>query len=57
MTIQSSAEATDFFESYAKRRHLPSHVKVRSTTPRRSRTSKLLAVQFHNALTQICICG
>lgn len=34
IVIQASAEATDFSQSFASRRHLPSHAKVRSTTQR-----------------------
>lgn len=32
IVIQASADAMDFSQSFANRRHLPSHAKVRSTT-------------------------
>ena len=44
IVTHASADATDFSQSFAKRRHLPSHAKVRSTTQRRGRTSKPLAL-------------
>ncbi len=44
IVIQASADATDFSQSFANRRHLPSHAKVRSTTQRRGRTSRPLGL-------------
>ena len=44
MSIQASAEATDFSQSLASLRQRPSQAKVRSTTHRRGSTSKPLAV-------------
>jgi hypothetical protein len=43
IVIQASADAMDFDQSFASRRRLPSHAKVRSTTQRRGRTLKPLA--------------
>lgn len=42
--IHALAEAMDFSQSLASLRHRPSQAKVRSTTHRRGRTSKPLAV-------------
>ena len=44
MSIQASAEATDFSQSLASLRQRPSQAKVRSTTHRRGSTSKPFAV-------------
>ena len=44
MKAMAVAEAMDFSQSFASLRHRPSHAKVRSTTHRRGRTSKPLAV-------------
>ena len=44
MVAHASAEAMDFSQSLASRRQRPSQAKVRSTTHRRGRTSKPLAV-------------
>lgn len=44
MRSQASALAMVFSQSFAIRRHLPSHAKVRSTTHRRGMTSKPFAV-------------
>ena len=41
--IQASAEAMDFARSLARRRHLPGHARVRSTTHRRGRTPRPMA--------------
>jgi hypothetical protein len=42
--IHASAEAMERSTSLANLRHLPSQAKVRSTTPRRGRTSKFFAL-------------
>ena len=44
INVQAVELARDFSQSFARRRHLPSHAKVRSTTHRRGRTSKPFAV-------------
>ena len=43
MVIQAAALSMDFSQSFDRRRHRPSQVKVGSTTQRRGRTSKPLA--------------
>ena len=43
-SIQASAEAMDFSQSLASRRDRPSQANIRSTTHRRGRTSKPLAL-------------
>ena len=44
ISTQASALSVDFSQSFASRRHRPSHAKVRSTTHLRGSTSKPLAV-------------
>lgn len=44
MSTQPSALAMDFSQSFERRRHRPSHARVRSTTQRRGRISKPSAV-------------
>jgi len=44
MMIHACAEAMDFSKSLASLPHRPSHAKVRSTTQRRGRISKPLAL-------------
>ena len=44
MKTQACADSMDRSKSFASLRHLPSHAKVRSTTQRRGRTSKPLAL-------------
>jgi hypothetical protein len=44
MKTHAFADSMDRSKSFASLRHLPSHAKVRSTTQRRGRTSKPLAL-------------
>ena len=53
IVIQASADPTDFSQSLASRRHLPSHAKVRSTTQRRGRTSKPLALSVRLTIWRV----
>ncbi|AWI61868.1 transposase [Sinorhizobium fredii] len=53
IVIQASADAMDFSQSLANRRHLPSHAKVRSTTQRRGRTSKPLALSVRLTIWRV----
>lgn len=51
--IHASAEAMDFSTSLASLRHLPSHANVRSTTHRRGRTSKPLALSVRLMISMV----
>ncbi len=53
IVIQASADATDFSQSFASLRHLPSHAKVRSTTQRRGRTSKPFALSLRLTIWRV----
>ncbi len=53
IVVQASADAMDFSQSFANRRHLPSHAKVRSTTQRRGRTSKPFALSVRLTIWRV----
>lgn len=53
MIIQASAEAIDFSKSLTNLRLLPSHAKARSTTQRRGRTSKPLALSVRLTIWRV----
>lgn len=53
IVIQASADATDFSQSFANRRRLPSHAKVPATTQRRRRTSKPLALSVRLTICRV----
>ena len=53
MKIQASAEAMVRSKSFASLRHRPSHAKVRSTTQRRGKTSKPLALSVRLTISSV----
>ena len=53
INVQAVELSSDFSQSFARRRHLPSHAKVRSTTRRRGRTSNPFSMS-DRLMTSVC---